>query len=159
MTGWVHQRCDEKLFTDINKTKTPPNTSYQHIFNEETTTLTLVCLSNSQRKPFRLRNEFTWIYGPQCTVFLITEKMEENLFECLNWNFSEFLCMPNTLTLQSMDRDAYQVHINSLGINRLTRFCILCFEIATQDAKSWVCECHQPEFLWRLSDKYTRLED
>ena len=32
---------------------------------------------------------------------------------------------------------------NSLGINRLTRFCILCFKIATQDAKSWFCECHQ----------------
>mgnify|MGYP001803459592 CR=1 FL=1 len=38
-----------------------------------------------------------------------------------------------------------KVHINSLGIKRPIRCCILYFEIAPQDAKSWrICEsCHQ----------------
>ena len=31
----------------------------------------------------------------------------------------------------------------ALGINRLTRVCILYFDIATQDAGSGICECHQ----------------
>ena len=80
--------------------------------------------------------------------FLITEKMEEKVFEfeLELLLISLYFWQLNTITLKSMDRDAYQVNINSLGINRLTRFCILCFEIATQDAKSLICECHQPEF-------------
>ena len=43
---------------------------------------------------------------------------------------------PNAIILESMDRDACQVYISSSGINRLSRLCIMCFEIAIQDAKS-----------------------
>ena len=40
------------------------------------------------------------------------------------------------ITPQPMNRDALQVYINRLGINRLTRLCMLCFVIATEDANS-----------------------
>ena len=158
MTGWVHQRCDEKLFTDINKTKHKLSAHFQ--WGDNYTNLSW--LNKLSEKTIQMEK---WIYLslrlPTMHCFLITKKMEEKLFEFgleLLW-ISLYFWQPNTITLKSMDRDAYQVHINSLGINRLTRFCILCFEIATQDAKSWICECHQPEFLWRLSDKCARLED
>ena len=50
---------------------------------------------------------------------------------------------PSAITMEAMDIDACQIHINSLGNNRLTRYCILFFKIATQDAKSLFCECHK----------------
>ena len=43
---------------------------------------------------------------------------------------------PNAIILESMDRDACQVYIGGSGIDRLTRLCIMCFEIAIQDAMS-----------------------
>ena len=45
--------------------------------------------------------------------------------------------------MEAMDIDACQIHINSLGNNRLTWYCILFFKIATQDAKSLFSESHK----------------
>ena len=67
---------------------------------------------------------------------LITEKIEEKLFEFeseLIW-LSLYFWQPNAITLRSMDRDAYQQSTDWLDFA--------------------FCECHQPEFLWRLSGKY-----
>ena len=68
--------------------------------------------------------------------FLNTEKIEEFEFGMEPLYISLYLWQPNAVTLESIDRDACQVYINSFGMNRLSRFCILCFEIATQGAKS-----------------------
>ena len=90
---------------------------------------------------------------PTMYCYIIAEKMEEKLFECFEFGMELlriflYFWQPNVIKLESMDRDACEVYINSLGINRhITRICILCFEIATQDAKSRICQCHQPEFL------------
>ena len=60
---------------------------------------------------------------------------------------------PNAFTLPSMDRNACHVYLNSLGINWITRLCILWLGIATQQAKSWICGFHQPRIslstFWR----------
>ena len=78
------------------------------------------------------------LWLPTMHCFLTTEKMEKKFFEfgMELVGISLYFWQPNAITLKSGDRDAYQVHINSLGIYRLTRLCILCLEIATQDAKS-----------------------
>mgnify|MGYP001802140993 FL=1 len=77
-----------------------------------------------------------WGTGRPTTHYFFTIKL---LWISLNF------CQPNAITLQSMDRDTCQLYINSLCLNKLIiRLFILCYEIATQDAKSWICECHQP---------------
>ena len=70
---------------------------------------------------------------PTMHRFFAQKKMEEKYFE---FAMEQLLWQLDAITLQSMARDACQVYINSLGINRLTRLCILCFEIASRDAKS-----------------------
>ena len=47
------------------------------------------------------------------------------------------------ISLHFKQPSAMTMEAASLGTNGLTWFCILCFEIATQDAKSWFCEYHQ----------------
>ena len=53
---------------------------------------------------------------------------------CSVLNFFTF--MAAKWITQPMNRDALQVYINSLDINRLTRLRMLCFVIATEDANS-----------------------
>ena len=64
---------------------------------------------------------------------------------------------PNAFTLPSMDRNAWHVYINSLGINWITRLCILWFGIAAHDAKSWICGFHQPRI--SLSTSWHKHQD
>ena len=115
---------------------------------------------NLSKNSLRKRNQGDWeiylFWGfilPQCI-----KRMGKRSFEFgmgLLWISSHFWQPSAITTLKSMDREACQVHINSWVSTEWIDFLrILCFENATQDAKSWICECCQSkislESFWQL---------
>ena len=65
---------------------------------------------------------------------------------------------PNAFTLlPSMDRNACHVYINSLGINWITRLCILWFELLLKMQSLESVDFISREFLWVHFDINTRI--
>ena len=89
----------------------------------------------SLRKPFR------WIFAeasvfPQC---LYNREKGRKLFVFDRETFLNFfVCLTSKCYYTGVngENDMFFRYINSCGINRLTSLCILCFQMATHDAKS-----------------------